>query len=481
MKHLVARAFLVIRRRPRWRPRVAGLLALAAVASAIAIGPALPAKASPCTPWPSCFGAAYQVSGTPDNSLWEWTDSPSSGGTAIRSVGNGYTLWVGCQANDGPQEDGEYNVYPTVPSQTWDFAWDPGLGQYVWVYDWWMNTPAQNAAYNWYSWPDSARHCNFGAPTPQPPPLPTSVTAVPTSDSNIHIAWRDNSGGAAGYLVRFMNGYTVNLGAGATSYDWPVGTGTNNCFTVAATQDGLQSPWSASACATTPSAPWCPTTDPTHPTCNSTGAFQQSCDTTTPCSAPVNDYNTAQATAGDSLYVAEAVAAYEGLAITGGPTAQEFFKHYEDNQGTDLNFDSTAAYHASVGTGPNDLSFSGQVNKTVKDWIGLVHSAADTFDSGYLDYPADGNTSEWQNNDWERAVGHGFYRVVGTRQSDGSWSVHLQLTSYYQFRIGTNFGVSGVPIVYGADMRRLVKIGLAQNFREVGNGTLTYDTAGNPA
>jgi len=30
-------------------------------------------------------------------------------------------------------------------------------------------------------------------------------------------------------------------------------------------------------------------------------------------------------------------------------------------------------------------------------------------------------------------------------------------------------------------MRRLVKIGLAQNFREVGDGTLTYDAAGNPA
>ncbi len=74
--------------------------------------------------------------------------------------------------------------------------------------------------------------------------------------------------------------------------------------------------------------------------------------------------------------------------------------------------------------------FSGAVNATVKSWVGMVHSAADSFDSGYLDYPADGNTSEWQNDDWKNAVGHGFYRVVGTRQSDGSRSVHLQLTSY---------------------------------------------------
>jgi len=129
--------------------------------SLIVLGGVSTAKASPCTPWPGCFGTPYQVTGTPDNSLTEWTGSPSLGGTAITSVPNGYTLVVGCQANDGPQEDGEYNVYPSAPSTTWDFAWDSGSGRFVWVYDWWMNTPPQQAAYSWYSWQDSSRHCNF--------------------------------------------------------------------------------------------------------------------------------------------------------------------------------------------------------------------------------------------------------------------------------------------------------------------------------
>ena len=138
------------------------LVGLAIAAGMLAVaGPIQSAKAAECTPWPSCFGAAYQVAGTPDNSLWEWTGDPSNGGTAIRSVPNHYTLWVGCQANNGPQEDGKYNVYPSVPARTWDFAWDTGLGRFVWVYDWWMNTPHEMAAYNWYSWPDSAHHCNF--------------------------------------------------------------------------------------------------------------------------------------------------------------------------------------------------------------------------------------------------------------------------------------------------------------------------------
>src|SRR5215469_14559463 len=115
-------------------------LAVATLAAMLVAVPASPADASLCSPWPSCFGAAYQVTGTPDNSLWEWSDSPSNGGTAIRSVANGSTLWVGCQADNGPQEDNEYNVYPSVPAQTWDFAWDSGLSRFVWVYDWWMNT-----------------------------------------------------------------------------------------------------------------------------------------------------------------------------------------------------------------------------------------------------------------------------------------------------------------------------------------------------
>lgn len=147
--------------RQRLRRMLAAVVTAGAVAITVAAVGATPAQAAACTPWPSCFGAPYQVSGTPDNSLWEWSDSPSLGGTALRSVGNGYTLIVGCQANNGPQQDNKYNVYPSAPSRTWDFAYDSGLGRFVWVYDWWMNTPPQMAAYNWYSWPDAAHHCNF--------------------------------------------------------------------------------------------------------------------------------------------------------------------------------------------------------------------------------------------------------------------------------------------------------------------------------
>lgn len=50
------------------------------------------AHASYCSPWPTCFGTAYQVTGTPDNSLDEWSNSPLLGGTIVRSVPNGSTL-----------------------------------------------------------------------------------------------------------------------------------------------------------------------------------------------------------------------------------------------------------------------------------------------------------------------------------------------------------------------------------------------------
>jgi hypothetical protein len=143
--------------------RLALLFGGLALAAGTLVGVSVSANASICNPWPSCAGGAgyYQVSGTPDNSLWEWTYSPSAGGQKIRTIPNGYALWIFCQANNGPQEDGKYNIYPSVPSTTWDEGWDGTLGRTVWVYDWWMNTPAQNAPDDWYSWSSSDLHCNF--------------------------------------------------------------------------------------------------------------------------------------------------------------------------------------------------------------------------------------------------------------------------------------------------------------------------------
>lgn len=453
------------------------------------IGPAQEASAALCTPWPSCFGTAYQVSGTPDNSLTEWTGSPTGGGAVIRTIPNGYTLWVGCQANDGPQEDGEYNVYPSVPSKTWDFAWDSGLGRFVWVYDWWMNTPPQQAAYNWYSWPDSAHHCNFGNPPPETPPTPTNVTAVPTSSGTIHVTWQDNSGGTANYVVSNGNVSSSDLPVGTTSYNWSVAPGTYMCFTIAAKFDGLQSPWSAYGCTTTPSTPWCPTSDASRPSCSPGGAFQMDCDVGE-CTTPTVDYNTQQPNgASDDAIAVEAAAIYNGFGDAqyfGVPltNAQNFFGHYEDDTGTNLNYDSTVPYFASTGgsVSAGTASFSVAVNDQVNHWISLVHGSASTFDSGWMDYPLTyngnlGSTSNWNNDDWKNAVGHGFFRVVGTQQSNGNWSVALQLTSYYQFRDGVNFPL-GPLTIQGSDMRRLEVIGWAENYDEVGTGTLLFSPTG---
>ena len=154
-----------------WRARAAALLALAFGASTLAIGLALPANASICTDQsPGCTTAeGYVVTGTPDNSLAEWSALPGNG-TVIRSVPNGTFLELVCQINNGPQIDPEFNLAADgtyVPSRTWDLVYDPGLpasagtNQLAWVYDWWLNTPPQQEAYNWYSWSDPAHQCNL--------------------------------------------------------------------------------------------------------------------------------------------------------------------------------------------------------------------------------------------------------------------------------------------------------------------------------
>jgi hypothetical protein len=53
---------------------------------------------------------AYQVTGTPDNSLAEWSGLPGYGTGVYRSVPNGTTLYLVCQVNDGPQIDPEFNL-----------------------------------------------------------------------------------------------------------------------------------------------------------------------------------------------------------------------------------------------------------------------------------------------------------------------------------------------------------------------------------
>jgi hypothetical protein len=240
---------------------------------------------------------------------------------------------------------------------------------------------------------------------------------------------------------------------------------------------------------------WCPTSDATRPSCSATGAFQapRGYDRSGHFVIGVNDYKTATpqgaqvvvspigiltpggniggnlvGTEPDTYRWNEALAFAAGFHVAQWTDAEHFFRHYLDNTGADLRFDARVPYSESVG-------FATAANQTVNKWVGRADQAsADRFDSGYVGFDPSG-TNQWQSADWEYAIGHCFYRVVGTRRGDGSWSVHLQLTSYYQFTPRTL--VKG-PLQIGSDMHRLEQIGWARNFREIGNGTLVYNAAG---
>ena len=206
---------------------------------------------------------------------------------------------------------------------------------------------------------------------------------------------------------------------------------------------------------------WCPAWEPTRPTCDQTGAFQND---------QPNDYGLTKA---DPALLADALANAEtGKKVLAAlPKAIEFFNHYLDGTGSDLNFDSTQPYKAS-----SDLRIS--VDNTVAALVTSANNTkANTFDSGYQRFEFD----KIHDTEWAAAMGGCFYRVAGSLQSDGTWSVRFQLTSYYQFRDGINFTVPLTSItVYGTKMRYLEKVGKARNFREVGAGTLTYTHTGDP-
>jgi hypothetical protein len=460
--------------RQRLRRLLAGVVGLvAAVASSLVLAGA-PAQAAPCTPWPSCFGTVYQVTGTPDNSLTEWTNSPSLGGTTVRSVANGTSLVVGCQANNGPQEDNEYNVYPSVPSRTWDFVYDSGLARFVWVYDWWMNTPPQNASYSWYSWPDAAKHCNFD--TPAPPATPGSLHAVRTSPTTVHVSWGSVSG--ATYLLR--SGSTTASTA-STGYDWSAAYNTAPCFTVAATNGNGQSAWSTQACVASLGTTdpkyhlYCPQDDASTRTCTAAGAFQISCDTTTPeayspprCQTPVNDFNTVAPNDPSCCVreIAEALAAYDYFNAQGDTHAALFLDDYTDAAGGTRTFNSSDAYNAST-------DFKATVDGQASSWITTIGGYAPTFDSGYIGYPADFDLTKW-GDDFHYAVGHCYFRVNGVRSGD-HWVVSLTITEMYQFKDGQSFAAG---LVTGDDLRNLQRHGLARSIHLVGTTGMNFNLSG---
>lgn len=91
------------------------------------------------------FSGVYQVSGADSQGLADLT-KPYTGGTngsvLVRWYGNGTSLTVVCQVNNGSQEDGRTQY--GHPFTTWD-----KLSDGTYVYDWYMTTPT--VAANGYS------------------------------------------------------------------------------------------------------------------------------------------------------------------------------------------------------------------------------------------------------------------------------------------------------------------------------------------
>lgn len=195
-------------------------------------------------------------------------------------------------------------------------------------------------------------------------------------------------------------------------------------------------------------------------TCSSSGAYQPY--------DPVGPYVPGNP-ASDKKIADWANTVHTGMNVS-MPNAGNFFQHYLDATGTDYHYDATTPYN-QVG------DFAATVDTTAKQQINTSRSAGlSTFDSGWREYtfPNPLHVADWYN-----AVGHGFYRVTGQRNADGTWSSHLQLTSYHQFRETQRFQAAGVG-VNGKDMVRLAEIGKAKNFRSIGDAYLGYKTNGDP-
>jgi hypothetical protein len=84
--------------------------------------------------------------------------------------------------------------------------------------------------------------------TPQSPSAPGNVTAAPISPTQITVSW-DPSGGATGYVVK-RDGSPVGSTSSASYTDTGLISGSNYCYTVAATNDVGTSADSSAACTT---------------------------------------------------------------------------------------------------------------------------------------------------------------------------------------------------------------------------------------
>lgn len=166
-----------------------------------------------------------------------------------------------------------------------------------------------------------------------------------------------------------------------------------------------------------------------------------------------------------------------GSLVYAGPNSEQFFKHYLDGSGSDLDYDAAEPYKASH-------HYAGVVNNQVQQGIaGAQATGATSFDSGYV-YEADPFPD---SKDWHNALGSHFMRVTGHENPDGTWTVQMSATSNYQFRKGDDFGPE-LPVpnepgewfqpINGGALQDLANSGLAKNYHSIGTTTLTYGPDG---
>jgi hypothetical protein len=174
----------------------------------------------------------------------------------------------------------------------------------------------------------------------------------------------------------------------------------------------------------------------------------------------------------DPTFVNSQIAYAEAIAVAShlmpGPDAAHFFQHYLNGDGTDFHFDSTIPYHASN-------NFKSLVDTAAANGIKKAQASGQTsFDSGYI-Y---NNTPFPDSGNWTGAVGGSFHRVVGHLTPDGNWVTTVQITSYYQFVPGHDFGP--LKLANGAILHELEREGIAQDYHSLGTGTVTYNSKGKP-
>ena len=150
-----------------------------------------------------------------------------------------------------------------------------------------------------------------------------------------------------------------------------------------------------------------------------------------------------------------------------GYDAGQFFQHYLDGTGSDYHFNSLDPYAQSP-------HFANLVNAAAQSEIDNAQFAGtDSFDTGYYYNAAPFS----DNGNWTGAVGGSFYRLVGHKTAQGTWTTTLQISSLYQFVPGHDFGPMGAA--RGDLLHELARQGVAKNYYSLGSGTLEYDGHGN--